>query len=204
MPESALFGGTGLAHAYANFKKKRAFADLATIDIASAPQGYVELSGFAWPLAPLSDLDGRPVAYLRWELQEYISRGKSSEWVTRAGGQPAKGFILHDTSGAAWVDMTHRQLECQQKLYPWKDIPAAQQSLVLSWLGTDGPAQFPPVTSGFFSRSFRVRVEQIRLGAPVTAQGNFTGVHEYAKSVMRGLSDFKQRYQKFASSTTRR
>ncbi len=88
----------------AMFRRHRAVGDTPTSLVASAAQGYVELSGRAqYPpdakaRAPLS---GRECCWYQYRRER---RGTDNKWETEAEGESAAAFRLRDATGACVVD----------------------------------------------------------------------------------------------------
>jgi hypothetical protein len=88
----------------AMFRRYRAVGDTPTSQVASAAQGYVELSGRAQhppdakTLAPLS---GRECCWYQYRRER---RGAKNKWVTEEEGESAAAFRLRDSTGACVVD----------------------------------------------------------------------------------------------------
>jgi hypothetical protein len=86
------------------WRLRRAITDTPTSRIASAAQGYVELSGIGRPLdsPPLiSHLTDMPCLWYRWEVKE--SDGKS--WTVTDSGESEIPFLIDDGSGRCVVDV---------------------------------------------------------------------------------------------------
>ncbi len=93
----------------------RAIADTPTSRIASAAQGYVELTGTGQPLEGLpllSKLTGLPVLWYRWRIEE---RSGNKEWRTIDSGESADSFILDDGSGTCVVDPASAEILAQNR-----------------------------------------------------------------------------------------
>ena len=92
------------------WRRARLIEDTPTSRIRSAPQGYVELSGFARAdnsaetdvlLAPLTKT---PCVWYRYRIERYERGGKNSRWNTVESGSSERWFILDDSSGRCHVD----------------------------------------------------------------------------------------------------
>jgi hypothetical protein len=96
-------GGISFVLWVLNFRRARAVADTPTSRVASAPQGYVELSGTARQhpgKTVLGPLTSTPCVWYRYKVEE--KRGKNWHVVQR--GLSEETFILDDGSGQALVD----------------------------------------------------------------------------------------------------
>lgn len=92
------------------WRRARLIEDTPTSRIRSAPQGYVELSGFARAdaeadestlLAPLTRI---PCVWYRYRIERYERGGKNSRWNTIESGSSERWFALDDGSGRCHVD----------------------------------------------------------------------------------------------------
>jgi hypothetical protein len=88
----------------AMFRRYRAVGDTPTSQVASAAQGYVELSGRAQHLPEtktLAPLSGRECCWYQYRRER---RGSKSKWVLEEEGESAAAFRLRDTTGVCVVD----------------------------------------------------------------------------------------------------
>ena len=96
-------------------RRRRAIADTPTSRIASAAQGYVELSGSGKALdAPplLSHLSGLPCLWYRYQVEE---RSSDNKWQTISSGESEVGFILDDGSARCVVDVEGAEILTRHK-----------------------------------------------------------------------------------------
>ncbi|MDR2787439.1 MAG: E3 ubiquitin ligase family protein [Candidatus Accumulibacter sp.] len=94
---------------YSTLRRRRAITDMPTSRIASAAQGYVELSGTGRPLddSPLlSHLTQRPCLWYRWRVEE--KNGRS--WKTVDSGESQLSFLIDDGSGRCVVDVENAEI----------------------------------------------------------------------------------------------
>lgn len=107
-----LSASTGLVFAAMSLRKARLIEDTPSSRIRSAPQGYVELSGFARTepdaatagnlLAPLTQT---PCVWYRYRIERAQQGGdKHSSWETIESGSSERWFVLDDSSGFCHVD----------------------------------------------------------------------------------------------------
>lgn len=100
-------------------RKARLIEDTPSSRIRSAPQGYVELSGFAHAngnnngqsesagnkadllMAPLTKI---PCVWYRYRIERYERGDKNSRWRTIESGASEQWFVLDDDSGRCHVD----------------------------------------------------------------------------------------------------
>lgn len=78
--------------------------DTETTNARDVTSGFVEVKG----IVEASDLvtspfQSVPAVFVRWSVEEYRSRGKSSSWVTVLSGIEARDFWIRDDSGRVRV-----------------------------------------------------------------------------------------------------
>ena len=80
-------------------------ADVPTSDAGHVFPGLSEVYGVVEPIGQpaAAASDGRPCVWWRYEVEQYVKRGKNSEWVTREEGATAMPFLVRDQSGAVRV-----------------------------------------------------------------------------------------------------
>jgi hypothetical protein len=96
------------------WRRRRAITDTPTSRIASAAQGYVELSGTGRPLdsPPLiSHLTDLPCLWYRWEIK--ARRGRS--WTMIDSGESGIPFLIDDGSGRCVVDVEGAHIMTEHK-----------------------------------------------------------------------------------------
>ena len=94
----------GLIAWTSTFRRRRAITDTPTSRIASAAQGYVELSGQGRALddPPLyAPLTQAPCLWYRFQIEERTGQNK---WQTIDSGESDVPFILEDGSGRCVID----------------------------------------------------------------------------------------------------
>lgn len=149
--------------------KKRKVQDTARHSIAHAPQGNVEIEGFAWALnEPAKNSSGELCAYYKLKLQRLEKQGKNSNWVTRWEHSPNVAFILLDRTGALIVFDQNAEMNCHTQTTSWSNVVSNNSVHQLVPLVEAG---YGPVSTGFFSQSHRLVEEYITLGSPCYAQG---------------------------------
>lgn len=151
--------------------KKRRVQDTARHSIAHAPQGNVEIEGFAWALnEPVKNASGQLCAYYKLKLQRLEKHGKNSSWVTRWEHAPHAAFVLLDRTGALIVFDQNAEMTCHSQITSWSNVVSTNPAHQLVPLIEAG---YGPVPTGFFSQSHRLLEEYITLGSPCYAQGCF-------------------------------
>ncbi|MBK7355983.1 MAG: hypothetical protein IPN64_02465 [Propionivibrio sp.] len=96
-------------------QRRRTVADTPTSRIASAAQGYVELSGQGKPLdypPLLSHLTSLPCLWYRYRVEE---KSGNDEWKTVSSGESEVSFILDDGSGRCVVDVENAEILTRHK-----------------------------------------------------------------------------------------
>lgn len=100
---------------YGNTRRSRIIADTPTSTLASAAQGYVELSGSAKasPEAPLlSRLRQLPCVWFRYQVER---RHDDKNWETLEQGESHEIFLLDDGSGQCFVDPENAEIVTRHK-----------------------------------------------------------------------------------------
>lgn len=190
-------GATILWRSLKNKQRARRFEDVQTISIGSAPQGHVEVSGFAWAEALDYGVESRGGVFLEWQLEKLVSKGEDSEWVVVAKGKRPSGFLVGDDTAAAWVDMTQGELDSKQTYVSWKKATPQQRKVFQSWVGPIVDSSFPP-SDTMFSTEYRMGIKTLPLGCPVVVQGHLTGLGAPKfKNVLKGYTAFREKYLKF-------
>jgi hypothetical protein len=166
------FGGALLVKGLMNFRKSRKIQDTARIDIASAPQGLVEVEGYAWPLEPsLAAVCGRQVVYYHYKVQELVKRGKNSSWETRYEFNHNASFYAIDHSGVCIVNPNKDSMDITEKItkldFYAESIEALSNSArqQSSWLGK------------IFSGTYRLVEYKLFVGSPVYVCGNLQAMN---------------------------
>ncbi len=179
-----------------NKKRARRFEDVQSIHLSSAPQGHVEVSGFAWAQALDFGVESRGGVYVEWQLEKLVNRNKRSEWVKVAEGKRPKGFLIGDDTAAAWVDMTKGELNSKVNHVQWKNATPEQRKIFQLWVGPLADSNFPP-TDSIFSSSYRMGIKSLPLGCPIVVQGHLTtrGATK-TMNVIKGFAAFKEKYLK--------
>ncbi len=104
-----------------NYRRLRQIADTPTSNIATAAQGYVELSGRAQqpggtPL--VSRLTNLPCVWFRYEIYE---RSSNDRWSLEESGESDDPFVIKDTTGQCIVDPEGAEVVCSRKQTWTKD-----------------------------------------------------------------------------------
>ncbi|MDP2143050.1 MAG: hypothetical protein Q8J80_02860 [Gallionella sp.] len=88
----------------------RTIRDTPTSKIASAAQGYVELTGRGRPFGDtplISKLRGLPCLWYRYRIER---RSDNNKWETIDHGESTDTFVLHDDSGNCVIDPEHAEI----------------------------------------------------------------------------------------------
>lgn len=183
-----------------NWRKKRRALDVATSKIESAPQGLVELQGFAWPsssVEPMENLWDKACVFKRLKVQQYVHRNKNSSWETISTYESTQPFYLIDKTGVVKIIPTGFDLHLQEKKLKWEDISIPQRKKILSKMESGFWSSAPPLETGFFSGSYRCIEEALLIGSPVLVHGNlWSGASPQKLRMNRALQDFYSRIKK--------
>ncbi len=176
---SAVGGGGLLYKAIKNHKRLRKIVDTPRSKVASAPQGFIELEGFAWPQGEtVQTLDGEEAIFyvLQIQKEEQSGSGKNRRryWVTVFNYEHVVPFYLLDPTGVAMIiphNSENEMRESTQRLFS-KLSPDARTRVADMANGTI--SDFPPRT-GFFSNQnkFRIIEKKLIVGSPFYATGDF-------------------------------
>jgi hypothetical protein len=91
----------------------RAIRETPISKIASAAQGYVELSGRGLPFCDvplLSELSRRPCLWCRYKIER---RGSKRQWEKIDSGETSDSFMLRDDTGECVIDPEHAEISTQ-------------------------------------------------------------------------------------------
>jgi hypothetical protein len=184
------------------FRKKRLIEDSHRSNIGTAPQGFVELQGFAWPKDHTMPLEnGFKGVYYSFQLQREETRGsgknKRKVWVTVHSHSFCHPFYLVDGTGIAEVDVHTASLELESpRTRRWGSLSSSEQKHFLDQVITSPVGGFPPGNFfwGLFSTKYRIVESEIRVGSPIYANGEFkSGTSEPVLIKSPGLSDFSKK-----------
>lgn len=176
---SAVGGGSLLYKAIRNHQRLRKVVDTPRSKVASAPQGFVELEGFAWPQGEtVQTLDNEEAIYYVLQIQREEQRGSGKNrrrtWITVFNYDHVVPFYLLDPTGVAVIMPHNSEVEVSdstKRLFS-KLTPEAQGRITDMVNGTI--ANFPPGT-GFFGggNKYRVVEKKLVVGSPFYATGDF-------------------------------
>jgi E3 Ubiquitin ligase len=173
LPIALIFIGGGLLiKGLLNFRKSRKIQDTARIDISSAPQGLVELEGYAWPLEPpLSAVCGRQVVYYHYKVQQLVKRGKSSSWETRYQFNHNASFYVIDQSGVCIVNPNQDGMDLTEKITKLFAYGETIEQLK-NFYSTK-----PGFLAQMFSGNYRLVEQKLFVGSPVYVCGNMQAMN---------------------------
>lgn len=192
----AVFGGGLLWTAIKNHRMKRKVADTPRSKASSAPQGYVELEGLAWPKSKtIASGEGKEAVYYCLLIQRKVKRGKSHEWVTVHKEVHGEVFFLVDPTGLVEIDPQEAELNTNStNTRAWTSLKKSEQERIHN-IVTNKVPNFPPSTlSKIVGSPYRVVETEILMGGPVYASGEFHGFNDGpAPTQLRGLTEFSSR-----------
>lgn len=170
-----------------------------TSKLATAPQGMIEVEGFAWSKEGhvVDSLSQQKCVFYEFELQRLESRGsgknRRQEWVTVFRDGLKKDFYVCDPTGAAVVQPAESEMNLKdRKITKWNNLSPQGQKRVEDRVG-GRVSSFPPNSGflGIFSSSYRVVEKEILLGSPLHVSGNFVSDGRYPNPVNEaGLAHF--------------
>jgi hypothetical protein len=196
-----MFGFVFLKKAIKAQKLVRQVQDTPRSKISSAPQGLVEIQGFAWPkekgvLTPT----GCELVYYSFSLERETGSGKNRKWVSVYSQVHQNPFYLLDPTGLAIIDPATSELEIDQpKIKLWNSLKMEEQNYYLEKQIPMSLPNFPP-KGGLFSAKYRIVEKEIRSGSPLYVTGDFRTPNTENKKVMAaGLTHFANRVIDFNS-----
>lgn len=206
-----LVGGGLIVSAIRRQRRVRQIQDTPRSKTASAPQGFVELEGFAWPAGDVvRSVNGNETVYYAVELQREESRGSGKSrrkvWVTVWTHKPNLPLFLVDPTGLALIDPGEATLELSHTTTRlWKALPQSEQERVRTLMGAFDVKGFP-LSVGFFGNLFaskyRLVETEIDIGAPLYATGDFRAVENAPQKIKSpGLTDFNNKVFDLAART---
>lgn len=174
-------------------RRKRIVEDTASIDISSAPQGQVEIQGYAWPQTGHSlTLGGRKALYHRLVLEKYVKRDKNSSWEHQWSKTHSQPFYVLDRTGVVRVSPSDAEIEVGTITTEWGSLSPEKRDMA----GRYGimVSGFPPSPGllGLFSSRFRFRESYILLGAPVYLHGTLSAGREEELPASLPLQRFRE------------
>ena len=140
---------------FATMRRHRVVGDMPTSQIASAAQGYVELSGWAEHhpgstiIAPLTKRD---CCWFRYTIEE---REDERNWRTVDEGESAGTFLMRDDSGSCTVDPEGAEILCEHE-----DCWTESNTRYTEWRIHDGDRLY--ALGDFRTRSFAPSVQDAR------------------------------------------
>lgn len=197
---SLVLGVTLIYTGLKRHRRLRHVEDSPCSKIASAPQGFVELQGFAWPKqGSQQTLSGRECVYYLLSLEREETRGSGKNrrkvWVKVFGFSFLKPFYLLDPTGLAEVHPASAECEfngSQSRL--WSRLPTGEKEKLKEMVS--GVSGFPPSEGflGLLSTKYRVTETFVPVGSPAYVSGNFSSEAGDSVGVRDGaLSSFARK-----------
>jgi hypothetical protein len=183
-------------------RQARKIEDTPTSKVASAPQGFVELEGFAWPAAEkLPTPSGMEAVYYSFRLEKKVTTGSGKNrrrtWICVYSSVKGESFYLADPTGLALVNLYDAELNlAPARTRNWRQIGAQERKVICESILTKAVANFPPsdFLFGIFSAPYRVVEHEIYVGSPVLVQGDFRSASGDNKKITSvGLGQFASR-----------
>lgn len=191
-----LMGAIGVVKGFRAFQHRRKAEDTACSLITSAPQGFVEVQGQAWPTANLLGLDGRPVCYWSFVVAEKHGSGKNSRWVEVYSSISTNDILVTDKSGTCRVAVDDAELEMPSRVYTLKELTAENRRVIEA--RAVGAVRY--LQGGLLDKPIRITEVKLLAGAPVYVRGEFSTSLVYTHAVAVGdHASFKDQLPKFNS-----
>lgn len=202
---SFIFGGGFLWQAIKRQKRARQIEDTPKSLISAAPQGLVELQGFAWPINKgYMSASGHELVYYHLELQKRQSNNsKKQNWVTVYKHEFVQPFYILDPTGLATVVPTTGELEIEStRTVSWSRLTQPERNFYLDHVIPMTVPNFPPQKGifGLISSEYRIVEREVRTGCPIYVSGDFKTQNAEVKKVSaHGLTHFANRVIDFTS-----
>jgi hypothetical protein len=193
-----VFCGGLLYNAIKKYKAVRKIEDTAKSNIATAPQGYVEFQGFAWPMQKsVQCTQGFEAVYYSFLLQRQETQGsgkkKKKVWVTKYSYGHSEPFYVVDSTGLAVIMPEQAQYDLESaRTKSWSTLSSNEKSKVIERVG-GSVTGFPPAQGffGLFAAPYRIVENEIRVGSPLYVHGDFKALAaEPPVARAAGLTDF--------------
>ncbi len=198
-----VIGAALIAASFRSQNRLRAVQNTPRSKSASAPQGLVELEGFAWPNGQcFTHYSGHQLIRYSFILQREEVRGSGKnrrrEWITVFARYIGGPFFIVDATGLAEVNPQPNELSISKALTrSWRSIPENEKSFLREKVINSKISNFPPhsgLLGFFFSQKYRVVETELRCGSPAYAKGDFKSGDEHPKAISSpGLTDFKSK-----------
>lgn len=174
-------GGTLFFHTIRKHRQSRKIQDTPTSKSATAAVGTAEFEGFAWHAGnKYPTASGMEAVHYSFQIQQEVSKGygknKRSEWVTVFAIRQGQSFYLVDPTGLAEVMLHDVDLNLETaRTRSWRSIPKPEQDRIKNEIVNLEIPKFPPsdFLFGLFATKTRVVENEILVGSPVYALGNF-------------------------------
>ncbi|MEW6055511.1 MAG: GIDE domain-containing protein [Bdellovibrionota bacterium] len=163
-----------LRSGFKRMAQTRKVLDAGSVPIASAPQGFVEIQGHAWPGNPLySYIEGKPSVYVSLLVQEKVRSGKRSHWKTIFRDDSVEPFFLADETGHAVIYPDKARFEVSSTEMSWGQLNSLQRERVQEAVRKMDPNFRSGDENWIFKKTLRVKEQVIAAGAPLYALGHF-------------------------------
>jgi hypothetical protein len=183
------FGGAILYRALDHYRRKLKIEDTGTIPIKSAPQGFVELQGYAWPREGLvlnSVLANAKVVFYNLNVEHYVRSGKSGQWVSIYQEQTPHGFLIADPTGVALLNIDGGECDITRSTRLLKELNSTENTRLKTYLISKNVT----INDDIF-HSYRVTEGAIKPGSPLCITGFFRSVADKQKvTPATGLQTF--------------
>lgn len=197
-----VFGFMLIFKAIKGNKILRKIEDTPKSKVETAPQGYVEFEGFAWPQdETVRGSSGEEAVYYSLTVQKKETRGsgkqRRTEWITVFSHFHSRPFYLVDATGLALIEVGGGELDIDEgNKRSWSSLTSEEKDRILNFSQGRNHSGFPPSTFlfGIFSGSYRVIEKEIAVGNPLYANGDFRTLTAVTPVLsLKGLTEFSSR-----------
>lgn len=186
------FGGWLIFSGIRRFRRKRDIEDTPTSKIRSAPQGSIEVQGYAWPIenSGRNNLNGEKCVFRHLEVMKKVGSGKKQRWIKVHEDRYDLPFLVFDQTGTLLVDQKRAEYELRQKVFRWNDLKSQTKQALSTEISVSG---FPP-SGGLFGSPFKFQEKYILAGSPVYLRGSFSSPeHQLTVDPEEGFLEFQER-----------
>jgi hypothetical protein len=136
-----VLGGSAAFFGLMGFRRARLIEDTPRSKISSAPQGFCEFEGFAWPRdATVRTLDGHEAVYYIFSVEREHTTGfgskRQTNWVEVFRYSHGESFIILDATGLAVIETQGTKAEIgTNQLHSFKKLKGDAKARALELVG---------------------------------------------------------------------
>lgn len=202
-----IYGFFFLSLAVSKTRFKRKVADTIRSQTATAPQGTVELEGFAWPAdeTTIKFPTGHEAVYYSFKLEKKVfgplgTYDSKLAWRTVFSRQIGNSFFLLDSKGLVRINPEHYTKK--ERYTYWGMVSGKKKKFICTEIIDEQIANFPP-TETFFGifELYRIVEYEIMVGSPIYARGELSKVgSKQVFSTSTGMTFFHRQIFKNSSN----